>query len=74
MNLFNELIQKTRLTGMNHISATTARCHLWRGRDCVFGAQRRSAFEQRTGKLGDKEPSFEVSVRIQLVVIDSICI
>lgn len=40
----------------------------------MFGAQRRSAFEQRTGKLGDKEPSFEVSVRIQLVVIDSICI
>lgn len=34
----------------------------------MFGAQRRSAFEQRTGKLGDREPSFEVSVHIQLVL------
>lgn len=36
----------------------------------MFGAQRRSAFEQRTGKLGDREPSFEVSVPIQLVLFN----
>lgn len=35
----------------------------------MFGAQRRSAFEQRTGKPGDRKPSFEVSVRIQIVLL-----
>lgn len=49
-------------------SSPLLRCHLWRGRVCVFGAQRRSAFERRTGNLGDRKPSFEVSVHIQLVL------